>query len=149
MAKTVLIGLAGLVAVLALAALAILLASELGGEVVTLTTRDEGGAERTTHLWVVDHQGFAWLRAGNPRSGWLSRLRRDPRVRLSRGGVSASYIAEPDPAQRTAVERLMAEKYGLPDRLIGVVRSIGGEKSVPVRLIPSASPPERRAPRAP
>ena len=32
-------------------------ASEMGGEVVTLTTNDAQGAERTTSLWVVDHGG--------------------------------------------------------------------------------------------
>jgi hypothetical protein len=128
-----------LVAVLVAFVLTLVLASELGGEVVTLTTRDAGGAERSTHLWVVDYEGFAWLRAGDPGSGWLARLRQDPQVRVDRGGVSARYTAEPAPAQRQTIDRLMAEKYGFADRLIGVFRSIRRAESVPVRLVPAPS----------
>jgi hypothetical protein len=34
------------------------------GEVVVLETRDAAGAVHETRLWVVDHEGFAWLRTG-------------------------------------------------------------------------------------
>ena len=40
-------------------------ASELGGEVVTLTTLDAEGARHETSLWIVEDDGSLWLRAGN------------------------------------------------------------------------------------
>ncbi len=52
---------AGIVPFLLTLIVAVMLASE-SGEVVVLTTAD--GA--TTRLWVVDHDGSAWLRSGAP-----------------------------------------------------------------------------------
>ena len=107
-------------------------ASEMGGEVVTLTTNDAQGAERTTSLWVVDHGGFEYLRAGNPESSWYERLVADPKVSVERGGEVRRYTAEPAPDRTPDVNALMAEKYGWADRLVGLIRG----DSVAVRLMP-------------
>lgn len=111
-------------------------ASELGGEVVTLYTRDEGGGETGTSLWVVDHAGFQYLRAGDRTAGWFERLRREPQVRVERDGKAASYQALPSPDMTRSIDELMAEKYGLADRIIGVIRD--PSSSMAVRLVPAS-----------
>jgi hypothetical protein len=114
---------------------AIFAASEFGGEVVTLRTR-EGSAERRTHLWIVDDAGFAWLRAGEPTSGWLARIELNPDVVVERGGAAYHFHAVPvhDPVVRDRIHALMREKYPLADRFISAMRDPNG--SVPVKLEP-------------
>ena len=51
----------------------IMLASE-SGEVVVLESQDDQGELQSTRLWVVDHDGSMWLRAGDGQSGWYQRL---------------------------------------------------------------------------
>lgn len=133
-------GLAAILGIAVLAGAAIYFASELGGEVAVLTTRDARGVTVETRVWVVEDAGSAWLRAGQPQSGWLTRLEAEPRVELERGGPPRSFRAIPvrDPATRDRVHRLMAEKYGWADRLIGWTRD--GTHSVAVRLDPIAAP---------
>jgi hypothetical protein len=115
-------------------------ASELGGELVTLHTRDASGADKTTHLWVVDDAGYAWLRAGVPSSGWLTRIEADPEVTVVRGGESHHFKAVPvhDPVVRDRIHALMREHYPVADRIVSAIRD--GTKSVPVRLEPEQSP---------
>ena len=115
---------------------AVFAASEFGGEVVNLRTHD-GKEERSTHLWVVDDGGFAWLRAGRPTSAWLVRIETDPDVIVERGGTAIHFHAVPvhDPATRDRIHALMREKYPLADRIVGVTRDPSG--SVPVRLEPA------------
>lgn len=109
-------------------------ASELGGEVVRITTFGPGGAPFHTHVWVVDVDGTPWLRAGEPASGWLARIRSDPHVLVLRGGEEKHWLAVPvsDPAWRDRVQALMRQKYGWADRYIALIRD--GSRSVPVRL---------------
>ena len=135
------VGLVAALLVLAIAFVgAIFAASEFGGEVVNLRTRD-GSAERSTHLWVVDDAGFAWLRAGQPNSGWLKRIETNPEVIVERGGVATHFRAVPvhDPGVRDRIHALMREKYPFADRLISVIRDPNG--SVPVRLEPAPPNP--------
>jgi hypothetical protein len=84
----------------------------------------------------VEADGQAWLRAGQPGSPWLANLRARPEVSLERGGRTLRYRAVPqgDEATRTRVHALMAEKYGLPDRVIALMRD--APASIPVRLDP-------------
>jgi hypothetical protein len=115
---------------------AVMLASEYGGEVVVLHTKD-GDADKTTHLWVVDDAGFAWLRAGTPGSGWLKRIEANPDVTVERGGQTYHFRAVPvrEPVVRDRIHALMREHYPLADRLISVMRD--GNDSVAVRLEPA------------
>ncbi len=126
----------GLVVLAVLAAGAIFAASELGGEVVVLHTRDPVGADVTTHLWVVDDAGSAWLRSGLPTSGWFVRLEANPEVVVERGGQASRYRAVPvgTPEARDRIHALMREKYGWADRLIGAARD--GSASIAVKLEP-------------
>jgi hypothetical protein len=113
----------------------VLLASELGGEVITLHTQTANG-EKRTHLWVVDDAGVAWVRAGMSGSGWLARIEWNPIVLVERGGRLIRYRAMPvrQPQVRDRIHALMREKYGMADRLVSVLRDHA--QSVPVRLEP-------------
>ncbi len=124
--------------------LSILAASELGGEVVTLRTVDAQGHTQETSLWIVEDQGFPWLRAGVPSSGWLQRIEVHPEVEVERGGRTLRFRAVPvrDPAIRDRIHALMREKYGAADAWISIMRD--GEASVPVRLEPAEGPSPRR-----
>ncbi len=127
-----------LVAILGLAVIgfvgAIYVASETGGEVVTLRTTDAEGGSHETRLWIVEIESDLYLRAGDPGSGWLERLRQQPEVELERAGATRRYQAVPAPAMSARVDARMAEEYPVADRLIGVIRSEG--QSVAVRLDP-------------
>lgn len=109
-------------------------ASELGGEGVTLTTRDASGAEHQTPLWVVELEGAQYLRAGDGGSGWYARLRDLPEVTVERAGEVKRYRAVPQPEKVPAVDALMQEKYGIADRIVDLIRDPAG--SVAVRLEP-------------
>jgi hypothetical protein len=111
-------------------------ASHFGGELVRLHTRDAGGVEHTTPLWVVDHDGFQYLRAGDRSASWFERLSRQPEVDVERGGRTAAYRAVPQPELTRTIDELMARKYGLADRFVGVIRN--PENSVAVRLVPAS-----------
>ena len=111
-----------------------MIASE-SGEVVVLTTTDEAGAPQETRLWVVDHDGAAWLRAGSDQQGWYGRLRNQPRIQVERDGATNPYTATPAPASTPEINRLMAEKYGWADRFIGMMFPRDG--AVAIRLDPA------------
>jgi hypothetical protein len=111
---------------------AILIASETGGEVVVVTTRDESGREFETSLWVVDHRGSAYLRAGDKESSWCQRLLARPAIKMLRRDSVGYYRAVPEPESTGQIEALMARDYGWADQLIGLIRDPG--KSVAIRL---------------
>jgi hypothetical protein len=102
-------------------------------EVVVLHTHDASGAAHDTRLWVVDHDGSAWLRAGSPESGWYKRVAADPSISITRRSTEMRYRATPVPEQRAVINELMHAKYGWGDQFIGWM--IGGrDRAIPVRL---------------
>jgi hypothetical protein len=111
---------------------AISIASETGGEVVLVTTRDADGREYETSLWIVDDRGSPYLRAGDKDSAWCQRLVARPVIKMVRNGILGHYRAVPDPNLTLEIEQLMARDYGWADRLISVIRD--PSKSVAVRL---------------
>lgn len=113
------------------------------GEVVNLSTVDASGAQFETQLWIIEHDGHLYLRAGRPAARWLARLRAHPEVEIERDGATSAYRAVPvdDPATRVAVNRAMAEKYGQADHL--VARIFDRNHAVPIRLEP-LGPGERK-----
>jgi hypothetical protein len=113
-----------------------MIASERGGEIVTLRTTDAAGTVHETRIWVVDADGHAWLRAGDPNSGWLSRLRERAVVEVERAGQSASFTAVPQPDERDRINALFRAKYGWADRYIGAL--FGRDDATPIRLDPSS-----------
>jgi len=104
------------------------------GELVTLHTRGPDGSDYETQLWVIEEEGEFYLRAHYAGAKWLARIRQHPEVALSRGDASYPFLARPvyDPQLRRAVNRAMAAKYGLADRLASALWST--EKSIPVHL---------------
>jgi hypothetical protein len=133
MLRKTLLGLAGLLA-LGLSIVGTQYIASESGEVVVLQTRDEAGAVHRTRLWVVDHDGSAWLRAGNPSGGWFPRLSTRPDVVVVRGGESLAWRAVPTPEARDTINDLMHEKYGFADGYISFF--FPRAKKIPVRLLP-------------
>jgi hypothetical protein len=119
------------------------------GEVVNLLTVDASGAQFETQLWIIEHDGALYLRAGRPAARWLARLRAHPEVQVERGGTTRAYRAVPldDPATRAAVNQGMAEKYGQADRWIA--RIFDRDHTVPIRLEPLESAGRSDAAHAP
>ena len=113
------------------------------GEVVTLYTAGPDGDQYGTQLWVIEEGGELFLRAHYGGARWLGRILQRPEVELRRGDVYCSLRAGPvdDPEVRRAVNRAMAAKYGLADRLASVVWD--PERSVPVHLDRDDAPAER------
>jgi hypothetical protein len=124
----------GLLVIASLYGVGIMAASVLGGEVVTLYTRDAQGREYQTSLWVAEQDGRLWLRAGRPGSGWLKRLVETPEVRLERAGVLGDYRAVVVMPQRDRINTLMTDRYGWADQVIGLLRD--PEAVIPIRLDP-------------
>jgi len=110
-----------------------MLASE-SGEVVVLRTQDASGGVHETRLWVVEHEGRPWLRAGNAGTGWFVRLQAQPEVEVVRGGETLRVLAVPVAGARDRINELMNEKYGLADDY--VCSFFPRESKIPVRLDP-------------
>jgi hypothetical protein len=103
-------------------------------EVVELHTQDEGGEVKTTRLWIVDHDGLEYLRAGVD-SGWYQRATANETVSLTRGESTDIFKAVPRPGLRVEINDAMQEKYTWGDTLISVL--VGDrEDAVPVELVP-------------
>jgi Pyridoxamine 5'-phosphate oxidase len=127
------IGVAGVV-ILWIAALVF---ASVSGEVVTLTTADAGGAPQETPLWVVDRDGLSWLRAGSVQAAWLERIRANPRIEIARAGVTRVYRATLVPEATAEINAQMADKYGVADRVVGLLLPGSRGNSMAVRLDPA------------
>jgi hypothetical protein len=119
---------------LGLAAFGLSMVASESGEVVVLHTRDTSGADHETRVWVVDDGGQQWVRAGQPGSSWLVRIRANPSIEMERQGHRAAYTAVPEVAERDRLNALFAEKYGWADAYIGAL--FGHGKATPIRLDP-------------
>ncbi len=133
--KTVLKIFGALVALLLAVIVLEIIASE-SGEVVVVTTTGADGVEAETRLWVVDHDGSAWLRSGSPASGWYQRMQANPQITVERDGQEFTARIEPLPAMRDAINAEMAEKYGWADAYIGML--FGRDDAIPIRLVTEA-----------
>ena len=83
-------------------------------EVVELHTTSDTGESKITRLWVVDHEGYGYLRAGEG-SGWYTRLQSRPEIVLERNGKLTDYLAVANRHKSKTINRLMKEKYGWGD----------------------------------
>lgn len=111
---------------------AIVLASEMGGEVVKVETQSEDGRRFETSLWIVDFDRGAWLRSGDGESDWLFRIRANPEVFVTREGVRSAYRARVIDGLVQRVNDEMRVKYGAADRLIATLHD--PENVVAIRL---------------
>lgn len=102
-------------------------------EVVEVFTMDDGGEELVTRLWVVDHEGYQYLRVGADGSGWFSRLQKKPDIRVGRDDQVLPYRAVPNPEKSEIVNRLMRDKYTWGDAFFATLFG-GREGSIPIEL---------------
>ncbi len=102
------------------------------GEVVVLTSVDDAGATHETRLWVVDHDGEVYLRAGDADSRWFARVRARPLVLLERGGELRRARLDPVPDRTSEVNAAMALKYGFADLFIG--SAMPRDRAVAIRV---------------
>ena len=104
-------------------------------EVVELHTLDESGETVTTRLWIVDDEGYQYLRVGADGSGWFSRLQANDSFEITRDGVTTRYEAVLQREKRDRINDLMQAKYTWGDSLIGTL--VGSrENSIPIELHP-------------
>jgi hypothetical protein len=129
--------------ILAIALAAILLvgvATYVAGEqseVAVLRTVDAQGAPHETKLWIVDHDGVAWVRVARPERPWFEELMTHPEVELVRNGTTQRVVAAPDPTPeaRIALDAAFRAKYGFVDWWYGLLLR---RDPVPIRLDPAS-----------
>jgi hypothetical protein len=102
-------------------------------EVVVLTTEGPVG-DAETRVWVVDHGGYQWLRAGHEGAGWYKQIEANAEVQVERGGAKVAYTAVRDLEMTETINGLMREKYTLADQLISIPFSRDG--AIAIRLVP-------------
>ncbi|NQV69993.1 MAG: hypothetical protein HQ498_08205 [Pseudohongiella sp.] len=102
-------------------------------EVVQLHTLDDAGKQATTRLWVVDDEGYQYLRVGADGSGWFSRMQKNGEFQLTRNDETLGYTALPRQEKSDRINELMQQKYTWGDTFFAYV--VGGrEGSTPVEL---------------
>jgi hypothetical protein len=115
-----------------------IVASELGGEVVTLERAEEDGEFSRIRVWIVDNGDASWIEHGDSESYWMGHLLDFNEVVLERGGDTGSYEGTPEPDFHEVYHDLRRQKYGWADQLVELFS--GGRIScdgVPVRLVVS------------
>ena len=119
--------------ILSLAYVALQMAASERVEVVELHTLNEAGEDKITRLWVVDHNGFPYIRAGHNQSSWYLRLNPAKTIELTRSEKTIVYQAIPDINSRNTINRLMQEKYTWGETFIGSL--FNRDASIPIKLI--------------
>ena len=111
-------------------------ASELGGEVVTLSRSDSDGDTSQVRIWVVDENGSSWIEHGDADSFWITQLSESPNIVLNRAGHDTHYTGTADRGSHDLYHRLRREKYGMSDQIIELLGapSVDECEGVPVRL---------------
>lgn len=102
-------------------------------EVVELHTLDESGEEQTTRLWVVDDEGYAYLRTGADGSGWFSRINNSDYIEVTRDGNRMSYMAVLREDKSAKINELMQSKYTWGDTFFALMTG-SREGSIPIEL---------------
>lgn len=105
-------------------------------EVVDLYTLDQSGEVQSTRLWIIDDEGYQYLRVGADGSGWFDRILHNGEVEVGRSGTTASYtiVQRPDKSERINV--LMQEKYTWGDTFFAVMLG-SRDGSIPLELHPA------------
>lgn len=105
-------------------------------EVVDLHTVDESGEPQVTRLWVVDDEGYQYLRVGADGSGWFSRVQANGEIKVTRSDETRTYTTVLRPDKSETVNQLMRDKYTWGDEFISWM--VGGrEGSIPIELHPT------------
>ena len=66
---------------------------------------------RITRLWVVDDDGYQYLRVGATGSGWFTRLQVNNEFDVTRNGRRYTYTAKLRGEKSLGINALMQEKY--------------------------------------
>ncbi len=104
-------------------------------EVVELTTIDEAGEPQTTRLWVMDDEGFQYLRVGADGSGWFSRILQNGEIQVRRGDTTTNYTVQQRPEKSEKINAMMQEKYTWGDSFFAIVLG-SRDGSIPLELHP-------------
>ncbi len=102
-------------------------------EVVELETRNEQGEHVITRLWIMDYEGYQYLRVGADGSGWFSRLVANDTVQVTRGDVTKRYRTVQRPDLDKPINELMQAKYTWGDTFFATVFG-SREGSIPIEL---------------
>ena len=104
-------------------------------EVVELYTTDEAGEQQTTRLWVMDDEGYQYLRVGADGSGWFTRMLDNGQFSVQRNGETASYTLVQRPDKSEKINAMMQEKYTWGDSFFATVLG-SRDGSIPLELHP-------------
>ncbi|MFP6808289.1 MAG: hypothetical protein VB957_14100 [Pseudomonadales bacterium] len=102
-------------------------------EVVELHTVDLEGESVITRVWVMDHEGYQYLRVGGDGSGWFTRLQASETIGLTRDGVTKTYKTKTRQDKSELINKLMLEKYTWGDEFFATMFG-GREGSIPIEL---------------
>ncbi len=103
-------------------------------EVIELHAADSNGEMQTTRLWIVDHDGYQYLRGDN-NSGWYQRIRETGSFKVTRGNETVDYTFELRPEKVDTINQLFHDKYTWGDEVIDIL--IGGrEGALAIQLNP-------------
>lgn len=102
-------------------------------EVVDLYTTDESGELQTTRLWVMDDEGYQYLRVGADGSGWFDRIQQNGEVEVGRNGITATYTVVQRPGKSQRINEMMQEKYTWGDTFFATMLG-SREGSIPLEL---------------
>jgi hypothetical protein len=100
-------------------------------EVIDLYTTDEMGEMQATRLWVMDDEGYQYLRVGAEGSGWFDRIQANVEVEVGRNGTTASYTVVQRPDKSVRINDMMQEKYTWGDTFFATVL---GSRDGPIPL---------------
>ena len=102
-------------------------------EVVQLHTLDDTGEVVTTRLWVMDHEGYQYLRVGADGSGWYSRIQAHDKIELTRDDSTKTYTTKNRPDKSQLINELMQEKYTWGDTFFATLFG-SRDGSIPIEL---------------
>ena len=125
----------GVPASLALVFLAVQTLASERVEVIDLFTTDELGEMQTTRLWVMDDEGYQYLRVGADGSGWFDRVLQNGEIKVGRNGITASYTVVQRADKSERINDMMQEKYTWGDTFFATILG-SRDGSIPLELHP-------------
>ena len=125
----------GVPASLALVFLAVQILASERVEVIDLFTTDELGEMQATRLWVMDDEGYQYLRVGSDGSGWFDRVLQNGGIKVRRNGTTASYTVVQRPDKSERINDMMQKKYTWGDTFFATMLG-SRDGSIPLELHP-------------
>ena len=125
----------GVPASLALVFLAVQTLASERVEVIDLYTTDELGEMQATRLWVMDDEGYQYLRVGADGSGWFDRVLQNGEIKVGRNGTTASYTVVQRADKSERINDMMQEKYTWGDTFFATMLG-SRDGSIPLELHP-------------